>query len=170
MRRTTILLINVVAGMGLLGAALTSEARQLKTIAPTPIPGPIITAKTLFVANGGGENYTEYGDPFSGEPERPYRQFYAAMKQWGRFRLVTSPSDADLVIEIRLTAPIIPAISGPHADYQLRAVVIGPKTHIAMWAVAMHIEDANRQISRDQNFDRAMGYIVSQIQGLAGQP
>ena len=30
-----------------------------------------------------------------------YNEFYAAMKSWGRYELVSSPADADMVFEIR---------------------------------------------------------------------
>ena len=37
---------------------------------------------------------------------QPYNAFYAAMKEWGKYTLVVSPAEADLVFEIRFNAPL----------------------------------------------------------------
>jgi hypothetical protein len=77
--------------------------QQYKPAPPAPIPAQILTAKKVFIANGGGDESRYDTAWFSGGPDRAYNQFYAAMKTWGRYELVAAPGDADLVFEIRLT-------------------------------------------------------------------
>ena len=67
-----------------LSTAQTSQAKE------PPLPGPIILAKKVFVANGGE-------DPvFNFKAGRSYSQLYAGLKNWGHYEVVSSPSDADL--------------------------------------------------------------------------
>ena len=92
-------------------------------------------------------------------PDRPYNQFYAAMKDWGRCELVSSPSDADLVLEISWvlsdTGLRLPVLG------QLRLVVIDPKTHVTLWNFTEYVRGAVLLGNRDKDFDHAMTTIVN---------
>jgi hypothetical protein len=166
MRDATSVVRKVVCGFVLLNAWM-SVAQPTPTLPPAPIPTPLVTAKTLFIANGGGDHFDQ-GDPYTQGPDRPYYEFYAEMKELGRFRLVTNPSDADLVCAISMTSSVVNGVVGPYTYFKLHAVFIDPKTHMALWSVSTMIEPANRQATRDQNFDKAMAYIVTQIKGVTG--
>jgi hypothetical protein len=64
----------------------------------------------------------------NGGPDRPYNQFYAAIKTWGRYEIVSYPTHADLVLEISWVLTdtgLRLSVLG-----QLRLVVIDPKTHV----------------------------------------
>lgn len=74
---------------------------------PGPVPTPIITAKKVFIANAGGDEPWDSEAQFSGGPERAYDEFYAAMKNWGRYQLVNAPGDADLWFEIAFATPAL---------------------------------------------------------------
>ena len=75
-------------------------AEQPKQAPPAPIPAQILEAKKVFVANAGGDELSTDDPLFSGDPDRAYNQFYAAMKTWGKYELVSAPADADLWFEI----------------------------------------------------------------------
>src|SRR5215471_5988668 len=51
---------------------------------PAPLPAQIVSGKRVFISYAGGE----LKDWFNGGPNRVYDQFYAEMKQWGRYELV----------------------------------------------------------------------------------
>ena len=57
-----------------------SAAQQKKPAHPAPIPAQILTAKKVFIANGGGDESREEGASYSGGPDRAYNEFYAAME------------------------------------------------------------------------------------------
>lgn len=79
--------------------ALTSVLRaQQTTPAPAPIPPQITSARTIFISNGGGPSYF---DLFTGGADRGYNSFYAALQTWNRYQFVSTPSQADLIFEIR---------------------------------------------------------------------
>lgn len=156
---------------------VSAAAEQPKQSPPAPIPAQILEAKKVFVANAGGDELSTDDPLFSGGPDRAYNQFYAAMKIWGRYELVSAPADADLWFEIRFTMP--PAARdvfkgntmGPAAfDPQLRLVIRDPKTNAVLWGFTEHTAWALLKGNRDKNFDLCMARIVADVQRLAQQP
>jgi len=79
------------------------SSKSSKEVPPVPVPALILTAKKVFIANGGGDESLFDSPQYSGGPDRLYNEFYAAMKSWGRYELVGSPHEADLVFEVRQT-------------------------------------------------------------------
>jgi hypothetical protein len=133
---------------------------------PAPPPPQIASAQKLFISNGGGESFETVIDQtvFNGGPDRPYNQFYAAMKNWGRGEIVTSPSDSDLVLEISWaltdTGLKLPVLG------QLRLLIIDPKTHVTLWNLTQYVRGAILLGNRDKNFDRAMTIVVNRAKLL----
>jgi hypothetical protein len=69
------------------------------------VPTAIITAKSIFVSNAGSDRdlfpgvFTEGVElphVFTGDTDRPYTEFYAALKATGDYQLASDPSQADL--------------------------------------------------------------------------
>ena len=160
----------IVALVALLGLAPLLSAQKPKEAAPAPVPPQIGAAQKVFISNAGGESLETVIDQtvFNGGPDRPYNQFYAAMKDWGRHELVSSPADADLVLEISWvlsdTGLRLPVLG------QLRLVVIDPKTHVTLWNFTEYVRGAILLSNRDKNFDQAMNTIVSRMKNLTNSP
>jgi hypothetical protein len=121
-----------------------------------PVPAAIFSAKTVFISNTSGQSWLA-----SNLRDLAYNEFYAAMKDWGRYQLVSSPADADLVIEIRLAYSTSSARS-------LRATVRDPKTRTILWAFTENDQSAARAATDRKNFDQAMAAVVADLKGLAG--
>jgi hypothetical protein len=151
-----------------------SVAQKRQPAPPAPIPAQILTAKKVFIANGGGDE-SRY-DPawFSGGPDRAYNEFYAAMKAWGRYELVAAPGDADLVFEIRLTVfqlqreRLLVDNDSVAYDSRLRLVIRDVKTRETLWGLTEHAQVALLQSNRDKNFDQALAAIVAEVQRIVG--
>jgi hypothetical protein len=145
---------------------LSAQQSKVAPSVPAPVPAQIAAAQKVFISNGGGERVeTVINDTvFSGGPDRPYNDFYAAMKSWGRCELVSSPADADVVLEISWalsdTGLRLPVLG------QLRLVVIDPKTHVTLWTIAEYVRGAVLFGNRDKNFDQAMTTIVNRLKIL----
>jgi len=90
------------------------------------------------------------------------------MKGWGRCELVSSPADADLVLEISWvltdTGLKLPVLG------QLRLLVIDPKTHVTLWNLTEYVRGAILLGNRDKNFDRAMTIDVNRLKTLMSVP
>jgi hypothetical protein len=109
-----------------------TQAQQAKAADLAPIPTQIATAKKVFIANAGGECSPFRQTEFSGGPDVAYNEFYAAMKQWGHFTLVSAPADADLVMEIHFACQLYIGDKNEQVDGQLRIVFLDPKTRILL--------------------------------------
>jgi hypothetical protein len=90
----------------ILFAAFTSiSVAQTQQLADAPVAAPVpaqvINAKRAFVANGAGDN-----DPaiskYTNGADGLYNQFYADIKTLGRYELVSSPADADIILELKI--------------------------------------------------------------------
>jgi hypothetical protein len=128
-----------------------------------PIPAPIFAASNVFIANGGEDTWLDF-DP-KHNPNLTYDEFYAAMKSWGKYQLVSSPVEADLIFEIRLALreDALPRGRGP----ELRLLIIDPKTHVVLWPLKQLAQGANRDATARKNFDVAMNALVENLKKLA---
>jgi hypothetical protein len=142
-----------------------------------PLPTQIGSGKRVFVSNLGGEcqNFNSPGFNFGiGQPLRhgqvsaavptAYDGLYSALKDWGRFELVLTPSDADLVFQIHV---ICPSIKEGHPVLELQ--ILDPKTRIALWGFSEIADPAELQKNRDTNFERALTRLTQAIRALFAQ-
>jgi len=139
-----------------------------------PVPPAIAAAKNIFVSNAGADSGL-FPEPFTGDPDRPYTEFYAALKATGAFTLVADPAHADLVLELRLFAPYRPTIADKQngtADPRpmFRLVVYDAKTHYILWTVTSSIELAYLQKTHDKNFDTTLAQVLNQFLQIVGKP
>ena len=139
-----------------------------------PVPPALLNAKTAFISNAGADSGL-FPHPFSGDPDRPYNQFYAAMQNWGRYQLVADPSEADVVFELQLIAPLGP--SAPNKQNgasdplpMFRLVIFDRKTHYVLWALTESIMVAVLQKTHDNNFDAALTAITLDLKRLTSAP
>jgi hypothetical protein len=81
---TTALLIGGLSWVLLPAAA---QAKRRKDVPIAPLPSIIVNAQKVFLTNGGGSNLA-------------YDAFYSEMKKWGKYQIVGTPDDADLIVEL----------------------------------------------------------------------
>jgi hypothetical protein len=139
-----------------------------------PVPPAIAAAKNIFVSNAGSDSGL-FPEPFTGDPDRPYTELYAALKAAGNYTLVGDPAQADLVLELRLFAPYDPTSANKQngtADPRpmFRLVIYDAKTHYILWTVTSSIELAYLQKTHDKNFDTALAQVLNQFLQIAGKP
>jgi len=158
----------------ILCALLLSAGTLLAQAAPGPVPAAILSAKTLFISNGGGDAGL-FPEPFSGDPSRGYNQLYAALKASGNYQLVNDPAQAGLVLEIKITAPYgslrdnkVAGNADPLPMFTL--TIYDRSTHYALWTLTRTVEYAYLQKTHDHNFDTALAAIASQFEALTGKP
>ena len=140
-----------------------STGQEAHTAPPAPVPAQIARAKKIFIANTLGVSL-----PLSlGGADRTYNQFYAAMKTWGRYEIVSTPADSDVILEISFIAPLGSVGGGASVSYpQLDLVVSDPKTRVSLWWLEQNVEGAFRAKTFDKNFDQAMDSLVKSLQAL----
>ena len=167
---TRLKLASLYAAIAIFALIPPSSAQQSKGGPAAPVPPQIAAAQKVFISNAGGESFESVIDEtvFNGGPDRPYNQLYASMNNWGRYELVSSPADADLVFEIGWaltdTGLRLPVLG------QLRLVVIDPKTHVTLWNFTEYVRGAILLGNRDKNFDQAMTIVLNRVKILANPP
>ncbi len=139
-----------------------------------PVPPAITAAKTIFISNAGSDSGL-FPEPFTGDPGRAYTELYAALKATGDYTLIGDPTQADLVLELRLFAPYGPTNANKQngtADPRpmFRLVVYDGKSHFILWTVTESIEYAILQKTHDKNFDMALTEVLDQFLKIAGKP
>src|SRR5271169_3543510 len=139
-----------------------------------PVPPALLNAKTAFISNAGADSGL-FPHPFSGDPDRPYNQFYAAMQSWGRYQLVADPSEADVVFELQLIAPPGPSsgnkVNGASDPVPMfRLVIYDRKTHYVLWALTESIPIAVLQKTHDNNFDGALSALTADLKRVTSAP
>jgi hypothetical protein len=144
------------------GIALLLSAAANGAPAAAPVPEQIAKAKSVFISNAGAEGA---GDVYSGGDDRPYNQFYAAMKSWGRFELTPAPAGSDLVFEL-FTNLSFNAVPGT----RLRLSILDPSTHTVLWTLNGNVKPGVRRATLDKNFDDAMASLVASVKELAARP
>ena len=154
-------------------SASLAFAQATATVPQAPVPTGLRTGSKIFVSNAGADSGL-FPSPFSGDPSRGYNQFYAALKANGQYQLVEDPGEADMVLELQLTAPNGPTngskINGSSDPVPMfRLVVYDRKTHVILWAFTQSIDIAFKQKTHDRNFDEALTALLLEFEGLSGK-
>jgi hypothetical protein len=158
-------------GLGLLviamaiGATMVTATAQAVNATAAPVPSTIFTAKKVFISNTTGEMVLPPGDP-----DMTYNEFYAAMKSWGRYELVNSPADADMVLQIRFAYTYIlqpPAGFGTNFEFQLR--MLDPKSGIVLWAFTESMPQSSNKTKAQGYFEQTLGALVGDLKNLTNR-
>ena len=158
----------------LFAAAANAQAPPVPAASLAPVPPALLNAKTVFISNAGADSGL-FPHPFSGDPDRPYNQFYSAMQSWGRYEIVGDPSQADLVIELQLIAPPGPSsgnkVNGASDPLPMfRLIIYDRKTHYVLWALTESIMVAYIQKTHDNNFDSALMALTQDLKRVTSAP
>lgn len=148
---------------------------QLRNAAPAPVPPAILHAKTVFLSNESADSGL-IPDIYSGTSDRGFNEFYAALAADRRFVIVSSPAQADLVLSLRLVAPIDVAAAREEPRPQgfpqplplFRLKIYDRPSHYVLWTLTEPVPKALFQRNNDKNFDQAVAALAADLQKLAG--
>jgi hypothetical protein len=148
MRRVASVL--VFAGLSIALNALAAKER--KDVPAAPLPSGVVNAKTVFLTNGGGSNLA-------------YDSFYSEMKDWGKYKIVGSPDEADLIMELAYRVEhggtrvwsatnsyngTTDVHSAQIIDPQLTLTIFDAKTKNSLWSEVDHRRLARREKNREK--------------------
>jgi hypothetical protein len=77
-------------------AVMTVGAKDKAKIQPAPLPSQVVTARSVFIVKGVGST----AHTVAGGYDMAFDSFYSEMKKWGRYEIVGSPAEADVVFEV----------------------------------------------------------------------
>ena len=160
--------VAVLAMCGLAGHAATQDAGK-PVAAIAPMPTALQTAKRVFLGNAGADGASISAFRKGGDMNQPYSWFYMAMKNWGRYELVGSPADADMVFEISFAAPLVGTEKLLASAPCLRLEILDAKTHFLLWTIVEPVEGAYRKTTWDNNFNAGVTNLLSDLKTIAGE-
>jgi len=143
-----------------------------KDIPQAPLPSVIVNAKKIFLTNGGGSNLA-------------YDAFFSAIKEWGRYQIVGSPDEADLIIELKYWVEHdgtdvstftntytgkTQSISTELVDPQLKLTIYDAKSKNSLWSAIDHRQLARREKNREKETIKSAERLVDQLKTRVNIP
>lgn len=161
-RLTTTLLLGSVC-WALLPAA--TQGKRRKDVPRAPLPAIIVNAQKVFLTNGGGSNLA-------------YDAFYSEMKSWGKYQIVGSPDEADLIVELAYrvedrgtrvwsSTNSYTGATNVHSaeivDPQLVLTIFDAKSKNSLWSTIDHRRLAHRQKNREKETINSAERLVDEL-------
>ncbi len=145
---------------------------------PAPVPAPILSAHKLFIANAGMDAFSlQAFEELGLNGTAPYDTLYSNVNSWGNDQLVSSPADADLVLQVRFTAPFSGGANGRSWDFQrilantswqfqIEVNIYDAKTHFLLWTLTEPVRPANLKGTWLKNIATANATLAGDLKSL----
>ncbi len=141
-----------------------------------PVPAPITSAHSIFIANGGMDAFSlQAFEELGLNGTDAYDSLYAAVKSWGQPQLVSSPADADLVLVVHFTAPLVGEGGGwsfQHIfantkwQFQTQLTIYDAKTQFPLWSLTQPVRPANLKGTWRKNIADANAALAGDLKSL----
>ena len=147
-------------------SAQTSQAQQ--ALPATSVPSQIQQAQTILLTNAGADAN------FPIDETKAFNDIYTALQTWGRYRLVSSPQQADLVFQLRDVAPIT-GVSGDDSNVHsftspaFQLTILDPKSNITLWTITSPVNVVGKSQVLARWVSISETNLVSRVKVLAGQ-
>ena len=137
----------IIMALAISSWASFGASQSRKDVPPAPLPEAIARAKSAFLTNGGGSDLA-------------YDEFFAQIKKWGRFQVAPSPSEAEIIIQLKYFVEDkgtkvwsstntytgqTQVHSRQETDPQLEIDIYDAKTKDLLWSVTNHRRLAVRE-------------------------
>jgi hypothetical protein len=169
MRRLAVCLV---ACASLLGLDLASAKDKKNDVPVAPLPAVIVNAKKIFLSNGGGSNLA-------------YDAFYSKMREWGKYEIVGSPEEADLIVELSYrvedkgtrvwsTTNTYNNTTHVHSaeitDPQLILTIYDAKSKNSLWSETDHRRLARREKNQEKETINSAQRLIVDLQARVAIP
>jgi hypothetical protein len=141
-----------------------------------PVPTPITTAQKIFIANAGMDAFSlQAFEELGLNGTDAYDSLYNAVKGWGQPQLVSSPADADLVLVMHVTAPLVGEGGGwkfqsifanTKWQFQTQLTLYDAKSHFPLWTVTQPVRPANLKGTWRKNIADADAAVAGDLKSL----
>jgi hypothetical protein len=153
-------------------SAFAITGKNRKDVPPAPLPAVIVSARKVFLTNGGGSDLA-------------YDAFYSEMKGWGKYQIVGSPDEADLIIELAYRVEhggtrvwsstntydgTTHVHSAQIVDPQLVLMIYDAKTKNSLWSTIDHRRLARMEKNREKETINSAERLVEELKNRASIP
>jgi hypothetical protein len=151
-------------------SAIAGKSR--KDIPQAPLPAVIANAQKVFLTNGGGS-------------ELAYDAFYSEMKKWGKYQIVGSPEEAELIVELAYRVErggtrvwssnnaydgTTQVHSAQIVDPQLVLTIYDAKSKNSLWSTVDHRRLARREKNREKETINSAERLVEELKTRVNLP
>jgi hypothetical protein len=168
MRNFAVLLV---VGSILLSPSLAGAKDKKKDVPIAPLPAVIVNAKKVFLSNGGGSYLA-------------YDAFYSKMKEWNKYKIVGSPEESDLIVELSYRVEdstrlwnstntyhiTTQAHSKQMIDSQLILTIFDAKMKNSLWSEADHRGFAKREKNQEKETVNSAHRLVEGLKTRVNVP
>ena len=163
---------NLLVLVCLIATSYAMPGKGRKDVPPAPLPTVIRDAKKIFLTNGGGSDLA-------------YDAFYAEMKNWGKYQIVGSPDEADIIVELAYRVErggthvwsstntytgATQVHSAEITDPQLVLTIYDGKSKESLWSAIDHRRLARRQKNREKEIINSAQRLVDELKVRVGIP
>ena len=149
-----------------------APGKDKKKVPTAPLPAVIVNAKKIFLSNGGGSNLA-------------YDAFYSKVTEWGKYEVVGSPDEAELIVELAYRVDkggtrvwsstntynnTTQVRSSQIVDPQLVLTIYDSKTKNSLWSQTDHTRLARRKKNREKETINSAQRIVDDLKTRASIP
>jgi hypothetical protein len=142
-----------------------TNAKDRKNVPVAPLPAVVVNAKKVFLSNGGGSNLA-------------YDAFYSEMKRWGKYEIVGSPEEADLIVELAYRVErggtrvwsstdtynkATKIHSAEIVDPQVVVTIYDAKSQTSLWSESDHRRLARREKNREKETVNSAQRLVEDL-------
>ncbi|MES2393656.1 MAG: hypothetical protein V4555_18605, partial [Acidobacteriota bacterium] len=155
--------------LALAAAAQTDATPQTPVTTPRPpAPTRIAAAHKIFLRNAGA------APNFPIDQARAYEAIYTALQSWGRYQLVPSADEADLVFALHDVSPITNVVGDDTSTYTLHTPafqlnILDAQTKTQIWTITSPVMLEGRGKTYDRWVDTSITNLVSRIKVLSGE-
>ncbi len=148
--------------------AQAPSATRSPAAAPS-LPAQIRTSQKVFLANSGAQTGFPYDSTVA------YQQSSDDLQAWGRYTLVGTPAEADLVFGLRSAAPIggVDIDHGYGGSYRLPTLeltITDPHTNTHLWVLSEPVYTPVSRKDKTDWFTLAVTNLTTKVRQLAGVP
>jgi len=151
---------------------VTAPAKNKKKVPEAPLPSMVTNAKKIFLSNGGGSNLA-------------YDTFYSDMKEWGKYEIVGSPDEADLIVELAYRVErggtnvwsstnsynnTTQVHSSQIVDPELVLTIFDAKTKNSLWSETDHRRLARLEKNREKETAKSAERLLDDLKARVNIP
>jgi hypothetical protein len=134
----------------------------------TPIPSQIATAHTIFLSNLGADTN------FPIDPNQAYTAIYDGLQNWGRYQLVSTPQQADLIFQLHELSTYTTYVGNHGSTYTINnpsfvLTIVDANSNVTLWTISSPVYLAGSKSTLARWESIAETNLVSRIKVVAGQ-
>lgn len=132
-----------------------------------PVPAQIAASHTVFLSNLGTDT------SFPVDATQAYNDIYKALTTWGRYQLVSSPDQADLIFQLRGVSTLTTYSGGHGTTYTVnnpafQLTIVDPKSNVTLWTITSPVALAGSKQTLARWLAISETNLVSRIKVVSG--